>query len=170
MRVPVLTQKARFLIRSVAIIAIAGAAAGCSSNSMRFQDGIFTNSTSRQSSTRAPAPQPQQQYAQQPYPGDVDRTSTGSINRPAVQPVNVASRGRHPVPSATLESAQADGTTPPGGVSSLPADIGLAVISGLAEEASVEPTPKGTTIRMRGPATDPAAAHGAERRIDELHL
>jgi murein DD-endopeptidase MepM/ murein hydrolase activator NlpD len=105
MRVPVLTQKAQFLARSVAIIAVASAAAGCSSNAMRFQDGLFTNSTSRQATMQAAAPQPRQQYAQpQPYPGDVDRTYTGSVNRQAVQPVAVASRprGGHPVPSASI--------------------------------------------------------------------
>jgi anti-sigma regulatory factor (Ser/Thr protein kinase) len=75
-----------------------------------------------------------------------------------------------PVPSATLESDPADGSTPPGGVSSLPADIGLAVISGLAEEASVQPTPQGTTIRMSWPVTASAEVNESERRIDELHL
>ena len=102
MRVPILTQRVRVLVRGAAIIAIAGAAAGCSSNVMRFQDGLFTSSTSRQTTMQAAAPQPQQQqYAQpQAYPADVDSTYTGSINRQAVQPVNVASR--HPVPSANV--------------------------------------------------------------------
>ena len=104
MRVPVLTQRARFLARSAAVIAIASAAAGCSSGAMRFQDGLFTNST-RQTTMQAAAPQ--QQYAHQPYPGDVanvDQTYTGSVNRQAVQPVRVASagRGKHPVPSADI--------------------------------------------------------------------
>jgi murein DD-endopeptidase MepM/ murein hydrolase activator NlpD len=106
MRVPILTQRVRFLARSAAIMAIAGAAAGCSSNVMRFQDGLFTSSTSRQASMQAAAPQPQQQYAQpQAYPANVDSTYTGSINRQAVQPANVASRpqrGGHPVPSANV--------------------------------------------------------------------
>lgn len=103
MRVPVLTQNARFLARSAAMIAIASVAAGCSSNVMRFQDGLFTSATSSQ--TTMPAAVPQEQYAQ-PYPGDagqqpadVDTTYTSSISRQSMQPVGT-SRGKHPVPSA----------------------------------------------------------------------
>ena len=103
MRVPILTQRVRFLARSAAIVAIAGAAAGCSSNVMRFQDGLFTSSTSRQTTMQAAAPQ---QHAQtQAYPANVDSTYTGSVNRQAVQPANVASRPQrsgHPVPSANV--------------------------------------------------------------------
>lgn len=92
MRVPVLTQRARFLTRSVAVLAIAGAAAGCSSGSMRFQDGIFTSSTSNaRAADQYAVQQPQTYTPPQTYPGGVDTTYTGSINRQAVQPVRVAS-------------------------------------------------------------------------------
>lgn len=120
MRVPVLTQRARFLARSGAVLAIAGFAAGCSSGTMRFQDAIYPNSAS----TAQPAQQQvaQQGYGQsQPYtPPQVDSTYTGSINRQAVQPaggvVGLAHRPGVPIPSVgvgqTLASASAQPLPP----------------------------------------------------------
>jgi murein DD-endopeptidase MepM/ murein hydrolase activator NlpD len=105
MRVPVLTQTALFLTRGAAVIAIAGAAAGCSSNVMRFQDGIFANSSSSQVSQPQQYAQAQQYPVETAQPAGVDDTYTGSISRQAVQPVNVArqqQRGGHPVPSANV--------------------------------------------------------------------
>ncbi len=80
--------QARMLRRGAAIFVIALAASGCSSSSLRFlDDGAPTASA-------APSrPAQRQMAAAQPYPGDsalapayVDRTSTGSINRAAVEP------------------------------------------------------------------------------------
>ena len=160
MRVPILTQRVRILARGAAIVAIAGTAAGCSSNVMRFQDGLFTNSTARQASVQqAAALQPQQQYEQpQAYPADVDSTYTGSISRQAVQPVNVASRpqqqGRHPVPSA---------------------NVGLQPVVQPAPRVAVAPatqpfptvTASGTVTRqqMPAPATAAAAPVGVDRTV-----
>jgi murein DD-endopeptidase MepM/ murein hydrolase activator NlpD len=108
MRVPVLTQHARFLARSGAVLAIAGAAAGCSSGTMRFQDAIYPNSAS----TAQPAQYQvaQQGYGQpQPYTppqgAGVDSTYTGSINRQAVQPAGLSRRPGAPVPSADVGQA-----------------------------------------------------------------
>ncbi|QBI51974.1 ATP-binding protein [Streptomonospora litoralis] len=41
--------------------------------------------------------------------------------------------------------------TPPGGVSGLSPDVGLAVIVGLADEVSIEPHEDGTVVRMSWP-------------------
>ncbi|MDA8370185.1 MAG: ATP-binding protein [Nocardiopsaceae bacterium] len=59
------------------------------------------------------------------------------------------------------ESAYANGSsgvapslgehTPPGGVSGLSPDVGLAVIVGLADEVSIEPCAEGTVVRMSWP-------------------
>lgn len=59
---------------------------------------------------------------------------------------------------ATGEEEGLDGLilpTPPGGVSGLSPDIGLAVITGLAEHVVVDPTLNGTTIRMSWPLPSP---------------
>ncbi|NYI96891.1 anti-sigma regulatory factor (Ser/Thr protein kinase) [Streptomonospora nanhaiensis] len=52
-----------------------------------------------------------------------------------------------------------DEPTPPGGVSGLSPDVGLAVILGLADEVSIEPNEDGTVVRMSWPLerTDPEA-------------
>lgn len=42
-------------------------------------------------------------------------------------------------------------TTPPGGVSGLSPDVGLAVIVGLADEVRIEPGDEGTAVRMSWP-------------------
>src|SRR5690606_15783317 len=119
MQVTIVVQRARLLRRTAAVVMIAGLSAGCSSGSMRFQDALFTSSTaSGGGAVQTAAMQPQyeqQQYAQpQAYPdnsalqpANVDDTYTGSINRQAVQPVNMAARGvrkggGHPVPTATV--------------------------------------------------------------------
>ncbi|GAA1111861.1 ATP-binding protein [Nocardiopsis composta] len=45
--------------------------------------------------------------------------------------------------------------TPPGGVSGLSPDVGLAVIIGLADEVSIEPAEDGTVVRMSWPLASP---------------
>ncbi|MFN3764715.1 MAG: peptidoglycan DD-metalloendopeptidase family protein [Aliihoeflea sp.] len=87
-------QTRRILLRSAAIAVVGGLAAGCSSNVQRFQDSLFTGSSS---STAAVAP------VSQPYPGDqqvagVDQTYTGSVSRNG-------QRGA-PVPAATVGGGQ----------------------------------------------------------------
>lgn len=88
-------QTRRILLRSAAIAVVGGLAAGCSSNVQRFQDSLFTGSSS---STAAVAP------VSQPYPGDarqvagVDQTYTGSVARNGT-------RGA-PVPAATVGNGQ----------------------------------------------------------------
>ncbi|GAB3494452.1 ATP-binding protein [Nocardiopsis coralliicola] len=48
--------------------------------------------------------------------------------------------------------------TPPGGVTGLSPDVGLAVIQGLADEVSIEPDERGTVVRMSWPLEEAAAA------------
>ncbi|TDQ55360.1 ATP-binding protein [Actinorugispora endophytica] len=54
--------------------------------------------------------------------------------------------------------------TPPGGVTGLSPDVGLAVILGLADEVSIEPNEVGTVVRMSWPlhkgGVEPTGAHG----------
>jgi len=71
MRTGVAGNHRRRLAHGVALIVLCGLAAGCSSDITRFQDSILTGSS------RA---QPQVAPASQPFPGDVDRTYTGSIS------------------------------------------------------------------------------------------
>ena len=68
---------AHHLARGAAIALIGGLAAGCSSDSSRFTDGFYT------SSVGARSPQP----SAQPYPGDLDTTSTGSVSRSAADAI-----------------------------------------------------------------------------------
>ena len=82
-------QTRRILLRSAAVAAIGGVAAGCSSNVQRFQDSLFTSSSPQ---TAAVAP------VSQPYPGNVDQTYTGSVAQ---------NGGRAaPVPQANVQGGQ----------------------------------------------------------------
>lgn len=101
MRVPVLTQHARFLLRSGAVLVIAGAAAGCSSGTMRFQDAVFPNSASRAQASGQVAQQSYGQPYTPPQAGNVDQTYTGSVYGAA--PVGTPGRrAGAPVPSADV--------------------------------------------------------------------
>ncbi len=71
----------RIIARSAALLLLGGLTAGCSSGTMRFQDGtdgLFTGSTSNQRAII--------NNQSQPYPGDV----AASASREAVQPVDVS--------------------------------------------------------------------------------
>lgn len=87
MRMSVLRSSKRRLVHGAAIIVIGGFVSGCSSDALRFtygQDGMFTGATSNQKQIIKP---------DQPFPGDsqaLDSSSTGSINRQAVKPVDLA--------------------------------------------------------------------------------
>ncbi|MCB1418820.1 MAG: peptidoglycan DD-metalloendopeptidase family protein [Notoacmeibacter sp.] len=63
---------AQALARGAAIALVGGLAAGCSSDASRFTDSFFTSSVPARQS---PVP------SSQPYPGDLDSTSTGSVSR-----------------------------------------------------------------------------------------
>ncbi|ASU81899.1 ATP-binding protein [Nocardiopsis gilva YIM 90087] len=81
-------------------------------------------------------------------------------NGRAAQRFEVVVSDRAPVkePSSTVNHHVPGGAgiflgdqTPPGGVSGLSPDVGLAVIVGLADEVSIEPNDDGTVVRMSWP-------------------
>ncbi|MDX8449282.1 LysM peptidoglycan-binding domain-containing M23 family metallopeptidase [Mesorhizobium captivum] len=84
-----LKANGRNLARGCAVLVIAGAAAGCSSQAMRFNgvDDVFTSSTNNQRAII------NKQNADQPYPGDtvapapVDGSHTQSVSRSSLEPV-----------------------------------------------------------------------------------
>lgn len=85
------TAGCRRLLRGVAIVSIAGIAAGCSNDVTRFSDRFYTGSIP----TKAP-PESVSNPVYEPYPGDVDdrrgridRTYTGSVARQAAKPVDL---------------------------------------------------------------------------------
>lgn len=106
----------RNLARGCAVLMIAGAAAGCSSQSMRFNgvDDVFTSSTNNQRAII------NKQNVDQPYPGDtvapapVDGTHTQSVSRSSLEPVTTQ---QLPPPSApatakTMRTASAPALAP----------------------------------------------------------
>ncbi|RKS06426.1 anti-sigma regulatory factor (Ser/Thr protein kinase) [Nocardiopsis sp. Huas11] len=58
-----------------------------------------------------------------------------------------------------LDGLFLDGDTPPGGISGFSPGLGLAVITGLADEVRIEPTDQGTVVRMSWPL---AAKHAQD--------
>ena len=112
----------------------------------------------------------QAQCPEQPIKVELHDGTEGEQPRFEVTVCDFAPADTDPMPAATLESVPADGSTPPGGVSSLPTDIGLAVISGLAEETSVEPSAQGTTIRMSWLIQESMEPSAAEYLVNELNL
>ncbi|MFC3999948.1 ATP-binding protein [Nocardiopsis sediminis] len=99
----------------------------------------------------------------------IDSAGPPSARRdtPAVAPHNGHAAHRFEVVVADLAPAKEPGTplnhdaegggvyldehTPPGGVTGLSPDVGLAVIVGLADEVSIEPNENGTVVRMSWP-------------------
>ncbi|OBQ75005.1 peptidoglycan DD-metalloendopeptidase family protein [Mesorhizobium erdmanii] len=106
MQLSVLKTNSRNLARGCAVLMIAGAAAGCSSQASRFNsvDDVFTSSTNNQRAII------NKQDAVQPYPGDVsaaplDGTHTQSVARSSLEPVS--SRPLPPPVSAQAQPAPA---------------------------------------------------------------
>lgn len=144
MRFRVLDRASQRLLRNAAIILIAGFGAGCSADTMRFTDGIYTGSTSNQRSMiNRPAAQPYPQAAAAP----VDGGYTGSVNRGAVTPVTqgggVQRSNLPPVSSAPVASAS----------NAQPAPAPVA-----AEPRVVRPAATGQQVASANPA--PVAASG----------
>jgi len=106
MQLNVLKANSRNLARGCAVLMIAGAAAGCSSQASRFNsvDDVFTSSTNNQRAII------NKQDAAQPYPGDVaaaplDGSHTQSVSRTSLEPVS--SRPLPPPVSAQAQPAPA---------------------------------------------------------------
>jgi murein DD-endopeptidase MepM/ murein hydrolase activator NlpD len=90
MQFSVLKANGRNLARGCAVLMVAGAAAGCSSQVSRFNglDDVFTSSTNNQRAII------NKQDTAQPYPGDVaaapvDGSHTQSVSRSSLEPVSV---------------------------------------------------------------------------------
>src|SRR6476659_3496696 len=92
MQFSVLKANGRNLARGCAVLMVAGAAAGCSSQVARFNgvDDVFTSSTNNQRAII------NKQDVAQPYPGDaavspapVDGSHTQSVSRSSLEPVSV---------------------------------------------------------------------------------
>jgi len=94
MRFSVLRENGRNLARGCAVLMVAGAAAGCSSQVARFSDGIDVTSTASTSNQRSII---QKQPVSQPYPGDtvaaapVNGDYTRSVSRSSIEPIKVQS-------------------------------------------------------------------------------
>ncbi|UVK45750.1 peptidoglycan DD-metalloendopeptidase family protein [Mesorhizobium sp. AR07] len=102
MQLSVLKVNGRNLMRGCAVLMVAGAAAGCSSQASRFNsvDDVFTSSTNNQRAII------NKQDAVQPYPGDVaaaplDGTHTQSVSRSSLEPVST-----RPLPPPVSAQAQ----------------------------------------------------------------
>ncbi|TPM31508.1 peptidoglycan DD-metalloendopeptidase family protein [Mesorhizobium sp. B2-3-4] len=111
MQLSVLKANGRNLARGCAVLMIAGAAAGCSSQASRFNsvDDVFTSSTNNQRTII------NKQDAVQPYPGDVsaaplDGSHTQSVSRSSLEPVS--SRPLPPPVSAQAQPAPAPAANP----------------------------------------------------------
>ncbi|CDX58664.1 Peptidase M23 [Mesorhizobium plurifarium] len=106
----------RNLARGCAVLMIAGAAAGCSSQSMRFNgvDDVFTSSTNNQRAII------NKQNVDQPYPGDtiapapVDGTHTQSVSRSSLEPVTAQQLPppSAPAPAKPMRTASAPALAP----------------------------------------------------------
>ena len=90
MQLSVLKANGRNLARGCAVLMVAGAAAGCSSQVARFNgvDDVFTSSTNNQRAII------DKQDTAQPYPGDIsaapaDGSHTQSVSRSSLEPVTV---------------------------------------------------------------------------------
>jgi murein DD-endopeptidase MepM/ murein hydrolase activator NlpD len=106
----------RNLARGCAVLMVAGAAAGCSSQSMRFNgvDDVFTSSTNNQRAII------NKQGADQAYPGDtvapapVDGSHTQSVSRSSLEPVTAQQLPppSQPAPARPMRTASAPALAP----------------------------------------------------------
>lgn len=86
----------RTLGRGVALVMVGGLAAGCSSGASRFTDDFYTGSTTNQQSILS------SNSSASVAPAPTDGTYTASVNRAAVEPVDMSSRvTRSSLPSPT---------------------------------------------------------------------
>lgn len=93
MRFPILQHTSERLLRNAAIVLIAGFGAGCSADTMRFTDGLYTGSTPNQRVV--------QQSASDNYApvAAAQPVSSGSVQRNSLPPVSSA-----PVAAATAQT------------------------------------------------------------------
>lgn len=138
MQLSVLKTNSRNLARGCAVLMIAGAAAGCSSQASRFNsvDDVFTSSTNNQRAII------NKQDAAQPYPGDVsaaplDGSHTQSVSRSSLEPVS-----SRPLPPPVSAQAQPAPAANPVRVASAPAMVRPAPHVDRTTTGTVEPAAK----------------------------
>ena len=138
MQLSVLKTNSRNLARGCAVLMIAGAAAGCSSQASRFNsvDDVFTSSTNNQRAII------NKQDAVQPYPGDVsaaplDGAHTQSVSRTSLEPVS-----SRPLPPPVSAQAQPAPSANPVRVASAPAMVRPAPHLDRTATGTVEPAAK----------------------------
>lgn len=179
MRFRITRAYSRYLARGAALALAGGIASGCSTDVMRFSGGIYTGSVSR---TQAVA-------QNQPYPGNVDSTHTGSVSRDALRPAPLRSvpvPGGHLTPDVPVGARAAAAQRYPVHVNSAPAyqppaggntQAALAPVAGakgierrpLAKPSNVDATVTGATRRDPTPVAAiprqemPAQAAGASQ-------
>ena len=97
MRFSVLRENGRNLARGCAILMVAGAAAGCSSQVARFSDGVDLTSTASTPNQQSIISKQPSFQASQPYPGDATASApadggyTQSVSRSSIEPISVQS-------------------------------------------------------------------------------
>jgi serine/threonine-protein kinase RsbW len=99
-------------------------------------------------------------------PGEPIRVAlTGADGRFEVVVTDAAAQGGDAVPAMVPAAASAAGGQvsageaqgrPPGGLPPVPAELGLAVIAGLADDVEIVRTEAGLSIRMSWPSSPPA--------------
>jgi murein DD-endopeptidase MepM/ murein hydrolase activator NlpD len=136
MRFSVLRENGRNLARGCAILMVAGAAAGCSSQVARFSDGVDLTSTASTPNQQSIISKQPSFQASQPYPGDVTASApanggyTQSVSRSSIEPISVQSLP----PVSQQASAPAVRSAP---VASAPRID--ATTTGTVQQASVKP-------------------------------
>ncbi|RUU08398.1 peptigoglycan-binding protein LysM, partial [Mesorhizobium sp. M7A.T.Ca.TU.009.01.3.2] len=135
MQLSVLKTSGRNLARGCAILMVAGAAAGCSSQVSRFNgvDDVFTSSTNNQRTIIN-----KQDAVQQPYPGDVaaapiDGSHTQSVSRSSLDPVST-----RPLPPPVAQAPEV-------------APVSKPVRTALAPAPHVDRTTTGTVAPVASP-------------------
>ena len=99
MRIDVLKSLRLQMVLTVAVVGLVGLAGGCSSDTVRFDDGFYTGAVPKASLT--------QTAASQPYPGSVDATTTGSVSQPQ------GGNGQFRAPTGRVQSGQLPPPPPP---------------------------------------------------------
>ncbi|HDZ72290.1 MAG TPA: M23 family metallopeptidase [Aurantimonas coralicida] len=143
MRINVLKSLRLPMARSVAVVALVGFAAGCSSDVARFDDGFYTGAVP-QTPTRTAA-------VSQPYPGDVDRMNTAGISR---------SSGYAPsssrAPTASVQRNTLPPPPPPAYQASAPAYQASAPVTSSVSQPAARGTPASTLGEQAARIAKPA--------------
>ncbi|MFD2056656.1 peptidoglycan DD-metalloendopeptidase family protein [Mesorhizobium calcicola] len=159
MQLSVLKTNGRNLMRGCAVLMIAGAAAGCSSQASRFNsvDDVFTSSTNNQRAII------NKQDAVQPYPGDtaaapLDGSHTQSVSRSSLEPVST-----RPLPAPVAQAQPAPALAP----ASKPVRTALAPAPHVDRTATGTVAPAASPFKVAQPdalrvATTAGTAHATE--------